>query len=469
MVKPGRRFGLTLAGVALWGSFSSGLTCSASAPTGELDAVSEMGVRSAELVEPADKSPFATAIAAATTAAQLAQSAATAEEWSAVATAWSEAIQALQAVPVDDPQWMFAQRKAREYLVNQEIALQRVEEAGAVGVFPPLGNDVLDEQLAIYLSYIATFGPPDIMVIGSSRALQGLNPQVLQRQLAQQELASPDVYTFAVNGATAQVVSFILRRLLTPEQMPQMIVWAGGSRSFNSGRIDRTFAKILESPGYEAVLRGDRPEIGWIDGEKSANGVSSAEPIPVTSINGYGFLAVNDVFDPERYYRQFPRVPGVYDDAYQRFDLEGVQTVSFRAIANFTRTHDIPLVFVNLPLSNDYLDETRLFYEQQFQQYLRAEAAAGGFTVVDLLQEWPGRDNIFADPSHLNRFGAAEVATRVAAEPTIPWATLTDQPTTAAEDMPPDTDAELETPDANLDVLEDDHSAENAAAETGSD
>jgi hypothetical protein len=395
------------------------------------------------------------AVTAATTAAQLAQSATTAADWSAVATAWSEAIQALQAVPPDDPQWMFAQRKAREYLVNQEIALQRVEAVGTVGVFPPLGNDVLDEQLAIYLSYIATFGTPDIMVIGSSRALQGLNPQVLQQQLAQQELASPNVYTFAVNGATAQVVSFIVRRLLTPDQMPQMIVWAGGSRSFNSGRVDRTFAKILESPGYEAVLRGDRPEIGWIDGAKSASGIALSEPIPVTSINGYGFLAVNEVFDPNRYYRQFPRVAGVYDDAYQRFDLTGVQTVSFRAIANFTRTNDIPLVFVNLPLSNDYLDETRLFYERQFQQYLQVEAAIGGFTVVDLLEEWSGRNNIFADPSHLNRFGAAEVATRVATDTTIPWNNLIDEVLPPMEAMDTDTAEPSPLEDAATEIRSD--------------
>ena len=439
--------GSILAGMIVWGGVS-GLSCAANPPYTVEIGTAEAGTVAEESPKPAPEKPsFAVAIDAATTAAQLAQSATTTEDWSRVAMAWSEAIAALQQVSPDNPQWLFAQRKAREYLVNQAIALQRVEEAGTLPVFPTFENDVLDEQVAVYLSYVATFGTPDIMVIGSSRALQGLNPQILQQQLAQQGFESLRVYTFAVNGATAQVMSFILRRLLTPEQMPRMIVWAGGSRSFNSGRVDRTFAKILDSPGYVAVQAGDRPEIGWINGEDATNGGEKTSTIAVTDINGYGFLEVREVFDPDTYYRQFPRVAGAYDASYQSFTLEGVQTVSFRAFTAFTRIHDIPLVFVNLPLSADYLDETRLRYERQFQQFLVTEAALGGFTVVDLLQEWPDRNNIFADPSHLNRFGAAQVAIRVAQDPTVPWSSLDEDTAEIAEEA---VEGAVEEPDDEM-------------------
>lgn len=430
-----RQWGWIFVGSLAWGSLS-GWTCSATVPS-TADPIAGVD-HSAETASDADKPakpildqpPLAEAFDAASTAAQLAQSASTADEWSAVATAWSEAIQALQAVPTDSPEWLFAQRKTQEYLENQAIALQQVEAAARLAIFPPLGNEVLDEQLALYLSYIAAFDTPDIMVIGSSRALQGLNPQILQQRLAQQGYTDLRVYNFAVNGATAQVVSFILRQLLTPEQMPEMIIWAGGSRSFNSGRFDRTFAKILESPGYAAVQAGDRPTfasptplsatLNTAD-QDSATGGDKARALPMSGINGYGFLAVNEVFEPNNYYRNFPRVAGAYDDAYSAFDLQGVQAVSFRAIVAFTRANDMPLVFVNLPLSEDYLDETRLIYEQQFQQFLTQEAQAGGFTVVDLLREWPNQNNFFADPSHLNRVGAAQVAIRIAEEDTIPW------------------------------------------------
>ncbi|HEY9889718.1 MAG TPA: hypothetical protein V6D02_15030 [Candidatus Obscuribacterales bacterium] len=368
------------------------------------------------------ESPLTTAFAAATAAANQARTASTPTQWSQVAAAWGEAIAALQTIAPTEPQWLFAQRKTREYLANQAIALQRAETTGTPRVFPPLGNTVLDEQIALYLSYVATFGAPDVLVVGSSRALQGIDPQILQQRLSQQGLEAPTVYTFGVNGATAQVVSFILRQLLTPEQLPRLIVWAEGSRAFNSGRVDRTYAQILASPGYAALQAGDRPQLGYRapDPDRPAQG----HPVPVSAINGYGFLAVSDVFAPADYYRTFPRVTGQYDSSYQAFTLEGVQTESFRAIAAFARAQKLPFIFVNLPLSNDYLDDTRLAYERQFQQYLAAEAAQGDFIVIDWLQEWRDRDQFFADPSHLNALGATQIATKLATHPALPWGQL---------------------------------------------
>ncbi|MGD1862509.1 MAG: hypothetical protein ACFB0E_21385 [Leptolyngbyaceae cyanobacterium] len=445
--------GWLIASIAFWTGIS-GLACSAMAPiqaerteTVETAADETPATPPEAASDPATvaRAPLAQAFETATRAAELAQSASTADDWSAVATAWSEAIVALQAVPLDSPEWLFAQRKTREYLTNQAIALEQAEVAARLAIFPTLGNEVLDEQLALYLSYIATFDTPDILVVGSSRALQGLNPQILQQRLALQG-HDLQVYNFAVNGATAQVVSFVLRQLLTPEQLPEMIIWAGGSRSFNSGRFDRTFAKILESPGYAAVQTGDRPEFdparplaATVDiaddstDEVSRPNAPKAQVTPINDINGYGFWAVNEVFDPSNYYTRFPRVAGLYDGTYSAFNLNGVQTVSFRAIVAFARANDMPFVFVNLPLSTDYLDNTRLLYERQFQQFMTQEASRTGFTVVDLLQGWPGQNNLFADPSHLNRVGAAQVAIRVAEDTTIPWALISD-PTPADSD-----------------------------------
>lgn len=395
--------------------------------SGAMQAAVPLPLRLPRVQETPDAPPeedfFKEAFASASLAAELAQRAQTPMAWGQVASAWAAAIQSLQTVPPTSPQWIFAQRKAREYLANQAIAQQRAEEVGSPRVFPSLGSTVLDEQLGLYLSYLATFGPPDIMVIGSSRALQGIDPQILQQQLSRQGLEAIRVYTFAVNGATAQVVSFVLRQLLTPDQMPNLIIWAGGSRSFNSGRVDRTFAAIAASPGYTALQTGERPGMNW---ENTAEDLTAtAPPVPVSAINGYGFLPVTETFEPKTYYEAFPRVSGRYDSAYQPFTLEGVQTVSLRAIAQFAQAAEIPLVFVNLPLTADYLDETRLVYERQFQQYLTQEAAAKNFTVVDLLRHWPTQNYFFADPSHLNQRGAAQVARLLAENGTIPWQQLT--------------------------------------------
>ncbi|MDA0865101.1 MAG: hypothetical protein O2890_01535 [Cyanobacteria bacterium] len=349
-------------------------------------------------------------------AANLATTAETAQQWDQVVNIWSAAVQQLQAIPPDSPQRVFAQRQGRDYLAELAIAQRQSELASRPAVFPPLGSTILDEQLGIYLSYIATFGPPDVLVLGSSRSLQGIDPQVLQANLRDRGLSHARVYNLGVNGATAQVINFLLQQVLSPEQLPHLLLWAGGSRAFNGGRSDRTFASITASPGYQALQRGQRPTLGPT---RSPEVPSNASPI--SAINGYGFLAVDHSFDPQVYYQSYPRVSGEYDGAYQPFDLRGEQTLALRAIAAFAKNQNIPLVFVNLPLSNDYLDNTRLGYERQFQQYLRQEARQGEFTVVDWLEQWRGQNRFFADPSHPNQMGAIQLAQQLARSAAIAW------------------------------------------------
>jgi hypothetical protein len=116
-------------------------------------------------------------------------------------------------------------------------------------------------------------------------------------------------------------------------------------------------------------------------------------------------------------------VRGQYDDTYRAFRLDGVQTVSLEAMIQSFRNRGIPIVFVNLPLSNDYLDPVRLGYERQFQSFLQTHADRGTLTVVDLLEIWRWQSHFFADPSHINRYGAREIARILAEDSRIPWPT----------------------------------------------
>lgn len=120
---------------------------------------------------------------------------------------------------------------------------------------PTFNAQQLDEQLALYKQRLAKTGhPPDVLIVGSSRALRGIDPVALSKALTTQGSSSIDVFNFGINGATAQVVDFILRRVLQPAELPKLIVWADGSRAFNSGREDITFRAIATSPGYQHVL-----------------------------------------------------------------------------------------------------------------------------------------------------------------------------------------------------------------------
>ncbi|MBW4680383.1 MAG: DUF1574 domain-containing protein [Microcoleus vaginatus WJT46-NPBG5] len=405
--------------------------------------------------------PFAEGVRSATRAANLAQRAKSLQEWNDVAVAWLEAATWMQAVPPASPKRAFAQKKVVEYLRNFTIAQQKAAGKRSNVPFPTFNSEVLDEQLLLYLSYLAAIGPPDILIVGSSRALQGIDPSALQQALAQQGYPGLQIFNFAVNGATAQVVDFQLRQLLTPQQLPRLILWADGARAFNSGRSDRTYDAIIASPGYQRLVRGNRPRLSleqiWQRPQQVvAAGTTKTDFFyltnkqfnefekqleqkledssfhasifnfkfldePANTIDANGFLSVSSRFNPAIYYRQNPRVSGLYDSDYTAFQLKGQQAVALNEIIYFTNTRNIPLIFVNLPLTQDYLDPTRKSAEQQFVQNMQRQADAKGFIFRNLSQKSLAQNNYFSDPSHLNLFGAAAVAKQLAQDATIPW------------------------------------------------
>ena len=119
---------------------------------------------------------------------------------------------------------------------------------------PTFNARQLDEQLALYRQRLQKTGkPPDILIVGSSRALRGIDPVALSKGLSNRGLRDISTFNFGINGATAQVVDFILRKVLEPQELPKIIVWGDGSRAFNNGRSDLTYRIITDSPGYKLI------------------------------------------------------------------------------------------------------------------------------------------------------------------------------------------------------------------------
>jgi hypothetical protein len=52
---------------------------------------------------------------------------------------------------------------------------------------------------------------------------------------------------------------------------------------------------------------------------------------------------------------------------------------------------------------------------------LQTRANQGDFILVDLLEDWRWKSHLFADPSHINRYGAREMARLIAIDSRIPW------------------------------------------------
>lgn len=391
-----------------------------------------------------------------------------------------------------------------ELPTSPQQPIAATENLLAASPYPSFRSQQLDEKLALYHERLIQSGPADVLIVGSSRALRGVDPVALQKELANLGYKKVSVFNFGINGATAQVVELTLRRILQPDQLPKVIIWADGARAFNSGREDVTYNSIMVSDGYRDLTNGQlvRPgdsgsvnpatgapppgaeDIGksltssyqlmdtWLSDQLAnfsavyperdrlktwfqqqmmrladplATGATETEePLDAVMPEGSfidfdGFLSLAIRFNPATYYQKHARVQGLYDGDYESFRLDGQQDAAFRELLKFTQAQGIPLVFVNTPLTDEYLDDYRKQAEEAFLQYmLRLSTTEEGFIFRDLGQAWTDRYDYFSDPSHLNRYGAYQVSRSIVQDPMIPWPKVkaTAQPIPPAQPQP---------------------------------
>jgi hypothetical protein len=333
---------------------------------------------------------------------------------------------------------------------------------------PSFNNAQLDEKLAAYRQFCAK-GSPDVLIVGSSRALRGVDPQVIQQELVKQGLPAARIYNLGINGATAQLVELILRRAIKPAQLPKLVIWADGARAFNDGRPDRTFNTIVNSVGYRQLPGGEGSTIttaqplvingyetvdrflnqglakffgsyqrrdllkarlqeitpSWQSASHSSSPAVRAEG---EQLDATGFLPISLTFDPNTYYEKYAKVSGDSDGDYTSFTLTGSQDLATRKTIDFLQQRQIHLVFVNIPLSDRYLDKVRQGYEFTFKQYMQGLAQAGHLQFVDLVGSWMHDYGLYSDPSHLNRAGAVQVSTYLSRNAPIDWPAVTNSP-----------------------------------------
>ncbi|MBE9157392.1 DUF1574 domain-containing protein [Nodosilinea sp. LEGE 06152] len=362
--------------------------------------------------------------------------------------------------------------------------------------FPTFNSQQMNEKLALYYQRLEQSGPPDVIIVGSSRALRGVDPVALRKELATIGYDNISIFNFGINGATAQVVDLVIRQVLEPDQLPKLIIWADGARAFNSGRVDATYNAIAASPGYREVAnrRSQEGEVAtdaapdavpaagdsttstgslpssyaamdeWLSEQLASvsaiyperdrlkgwfqQRLVAATPSPAGSsqealdaampegstIDFDGFLALSVRFNPATYYQDFARVSGRYDGDYDSFRLEGQQSEAFANLLSFTQAQGIPVVFINTPLTDEYLDDYRREAESEFLRHmLTLSTTETGFLFRDFAQLWPDRYDYFSDPSHLNRYGAYQVSSELGQDPLISW------PRPAAPPAPPAT------------------------------
>lgn len=371
---------------------------------------------------------------------------------------------------------------------DQERSQQSVSEILATykKKNPQFNNPFLEEKLALYQHRIENEGVADIIIIGSSRAMRGVDPYALQIALKQKGYGNLNIFNFGVNGATVKIVDLILRQLLTPEDLPKIVIFADGARAFNSGRNDTTYQMIEKSEGYQQLLAGIFPPVKenninnsansnlikpsfsqqyqavdqWLNNNisklssaythrdeiktnfrdqfvkffkfidlpkiKNKHNSNTKENGQIVTPNGIdydGFFPLSIKFNPNTYYQDHPLVMGAYDSDYHNFNLEGEQHESLLSLINYLQQNNVQIVFINQPLTDNYLDPIRSKYEQEFNIYLQKISEKYPLVVKNFVnrKSWQKEYNLFSDPSHLNRYGAYQVAQELAIDPLINW------------------------------------------------
>jgi len=311
---------------------------------------------------------------------------------------------------------------------------------------------------------------PDVLIVGSSRALRGIEPSTLEKVLTSKGYKNISVFNLGIDGATAKVVNLQITQILTRPQLPRMIIWADGLRAFNSSRSDITYDEITASAGYKQ-LQETLKNNGINPDPVTQNAIASKSPNPIaqsldmlfttlgkrqeirtslvkkfdrnthllsnsealiaatmpstlTALDSKGFVAFDVTFNPNTYFQKFPQVPGDYDLDYRNFETNGVQFDAFANVVDFCRRNNIELLLVNMPLHATYLDQIRTRYEATFSSRIQELALREGFTYLDLSQQLQNQAELFSDPSHLNKQGAIAIAQMLAQNPKIRWQAL---------------------------------------------
>lgn len=313
---------------------------------------------------------------------------------------------------------------------------------------------------------------PDILIVGSSRALRGIEPRTLENALISKGYKDIGVFNLGIDGATAKVVNIQITQILPRPQLPRMIIWADGLRAFNSSRSDITYEEITASSGYKQVQENLKnnglnpdpipastaninesaptPIVQALNGlfatatkrqevrnsvvksydrattalSNSQELIASTIPNTVTSLDPKGFVAFDVTFDPNTYFLKYPQVPGDYDLDYRNFEISGGQFDAFANVIDFCRRNNIELLVVNMPLHSTYLDSSRTRYEGIFNQRMEELSLREGFTYLNLSQILQNQADLFSDPSHLNHKGAIAMSKLLAQNPKIRWQVL---------------------------------------------
>jgi len=271
---------------------------------------------------------------------------------------------------------------------------------------------------------------PEIMFMGSSRVLSGLNPVVAAQELEQAGLGKRAILNLAVTGSSIDLNYLILKNIIKDDKKPAMIVYGITETEFNSGRA------MFDYDEYFALAER-LDDFGNYSGDNLTKKVSFVlkQLLPLYRDHDILRLAFNIQFNPGDAYhksylsgpQQWKPDPGGYFSYYptgvylppdarikpllQNYQYQGYRLDRLHDFLKLAKARDIKVLLVNMPV----LPATIAMWPgpaelATYYKFLQEQARQFELPYLDLYQgEKFLTEADFWDSSHLNEQGAEKL------------------------------------------------------------
>ena len=303
-----------------------------------------------------------------------------------------------------------------------------------------------DRSLNVYL-YQREKIEPDILIVGSSRILRGLIPELIDTELADGLGRRTTTYTVGQLSANCYTNSMVLRDVLASNRPPEVVIFEAspGALTANHNRVPDALKYYASIPDLVRatpwLTNGDRMSgaaSGYFRGFANfalyahhlafPHGLTAGlERLLLWRGRMYGITTDSPdrltSLPPQKRRRMIDRITRLSRKLHMdRYRIGGAPEAGFYRSCRLTQRYGIRLVVINPPVTDDY--RRLMFSDALTDEYLRFMAEAErseGFLFYDLDRGVPElTDADFMDLGHLNSDGSRTLSRYVAREILLP-------------------------------------------------
>jgi hypothetical protein len=269
--------------------------------------------------------------------------------------------------------------------------------------------------------YAAENGGVDVIILGSSLANSGIDPDIMAQTYYAQTGIHLRIFNFGVEGMSVAPISNYAK-ILVAKYHPRLIILITEMREFHSSAGISMLENMNSDPWFEyqagklnplgwltdhsAALRDILPYRNWMRSDFSNTYLDTLYRSSQTTANGYDAehkVGINLGMQPD------PNDPvDKYNyDLYRGYQVAAFQLECLQKVLALQENEKIPVIVVEMPVAPSFY-----YYvggepvHQQFQHVLAGTVTASGAVFIPADRTLPIPENGRADRWHLNEFGA---------------------------------------------------------------